>query len=615
MKRTASLLLALVATLVLQAQNLMVYRTAGKVTKVENGKSVPLNPKDIISATTTINVAYESMVELLDEKNAQRYTIKTPGEGTVQKLASAGGNGVKKLTAQYISYIKNQVSTNSKLVAARKYTDFAAVTRDSDSVQHSNLSPAMQRFMQHRDRVRDDYNAFRRRVNRDYNDFVRRVWATYNAKMPVEVPQERELEPIVYSIDIEEDKREPVISLVDPFSERLIPFVPLRLDPPQPLAEVKEVPAETLEERKYERMPFTFYGTDMAVRLDESKRINLGNISPKRIGDALDVLNSKDYDNVLFDCLKLRTDYHLCDWAYLSMLQEMCNQFCGEGTNEAVLLTGYLLSQSGYKMRYASAGGQLYLLVGSTYTIYNRCAYELDGMNYYPMDLTIPDQVHICPASMKSEKAIVLDVNPQPRFTLDKSDERTLTARNRPQFTVTSHVNKNLIDFYNSYPPFSLNNPFTRWAMYANVGMDENVRQHLYPQLQALLEGLSKQQAVAQILNWIQYSIPYEFDSKAWGGDRVFFAEETLYYPGSDCEDRAILFTRLVRDLLHLKCALVYYPGHLAAAVRMEEEVRGDCMVMNDESYLVCDPTYIGADPGMQMPSMDLDAAKLITLE
>ena len=34
-----------------------------------------------------------------------------------------------------------------------------------------------------------------------------------------------------------------------------------------------------------------------------------------------------------------------------------------------------------------------------------------------------------------------------------------------------------------------------------------------------------------------------------------------------NCEDRAILFTRIVRDLLGLKFILIYYPGHLASAV------------------------------------------------
>ena len=67
--------------------------------------------------------------------------------------------------------------------------------------------------------------------------------------------------------------------------------------------------------------------------------------------------------------------------------------------------------------------------------------------------------------------------------------------------------------------------------------------------------------------------------------------------------------------ILGLKCILVYYPGHLAAGVHFDEEVAGDSFVLENESYVVCDPTYIGADVGMQMPDLNYDAAKLILLQ
>ena len=40
-------------------------------------------------------------------------------------------------------------------------------------------------------------------------------------------------------------------------------------------------------------------------------------------------------------------------------------------------------------------------------------------------------------------------------------------------------------------------------------------------------------------------------------------------------EDRSILLSRLVRDLLALKVVLVYYPGHLATAIHFSNDVRG----------------------------------------
>ena len=112
----------------------------------------------------------------------------------------------------------------------------------------------------------------------------------------------------------------------------------------------------------------------------------------------------------------------------------------------------------------------------------------------------------------------------------------------------------------------------------------------------------------------MQTAFVYEYDDKVWGEDRAFFAEETLYYPYCDCEDRSILFSRLVRDLLGLDVILVYYPGHLATAVCFNSEVKGDYITLNGRRFVVCDPTYIGAPVGCTMPSMDNKAAKVILL-
>ena len=45
------------------------------------------------------------------------------------------------------------------------------------------------------------------------------------------------------------------------------------------------------------------------------------------------------------------------------------------------------------------------------------------------------------------------------------------------------------------------------------------------------------------------------------------FPEETINYPYSDCEDRSILFSYLVKNLLHLDIVGVKYNDHLATAI------------------------------------------------
>ena len=161
------------------------------------------------------------------------------------------------------------------------------------------------------------------------------------------------------------------------------------------------------------------------------------------------------------------------------------------------------------------------------------------------------------------------------------------------------------MDFFDTYPPSCINDNFmTRWAMYANTPLEKGIKDQLYPQMKAKLNGMSECDAVQQLLWWVQTGFEYEYDEVVWGHDRAFFGEESIFYPYCDCEDRSILLSHLVRDLLGLKVILVYYPGHLAMAVNFKEDVPGDYIMHNGMKFVVCDPTYIGSNVGESMPSM-----------
>ena len=141
--------------------------------------------------------------------------------------------------------------------------------------------------------------------------------------------------------------------------------------------------------------------------------------------------------------------------------------------------------------------------------------------------------------------------------------------------------------------------------------MEQGIREQLYPPMREKLKGLSQGEAVQQLLWWVQTGLVYEFDEELWGTDRPFFGEESLFYPYCDCEDRAILFSHLVRDLLHLDVALVYYPGHLAAAVAFTENVDGNYYKCDGRNFTVCDPTIV---PGRVGEVMELVANEPATL-
>ena len=93
-------------------------------------------------------------------------------------------------------------------------------------------------------------------------------------------------------------------------------------------------------------------------------------------------------------------------------------------------------------------------------------------------------------------------------------------------------MNNNLIDFFNSYPTSVIDDDImTKWALYANTPLDENVKKTLYSALRGKINGLGQKQAANKLINWVQTAFVYEYDDKVWGHDRAFFAEETLFPP------------------------------------------------------------------------------------
>ena len=104
------------------------------------------------------------------------------------------------------------------------------------------------------------------------------------------------------------------------------------------------------------------------------------------------------------------------------------------------------------------------------------------------------------------------------------------------------------------------------------------------------------------LLRFVQTAFVYRKDETQFGREKPFFAEETLFYPYSDCEDRSVLFAYLVRDLIGLEVIGLDYPGHISTAVKFSTEIKGDYIESKGKKYIICDPTYINASMGQCIP-------------
>lgn len=463
-------------------------------------------------------------------------------------------------------------------------------------------------FQAHKQNAERDFNAYRKKVNADFAEYMRKAWVQVTPKPKVPQPKDdKPVPPVIY--DKEKDDK-PVRNDPKPIEE-LIP-VPKPEPQPEPIAPIEEKE----QEQEGNRYSLTYMGHGMKVRIPQNYRFTLHDNAENTIANAWKGLSESSLDNTLVDLLNLRKIYRLCDWAYLSLLKTFSYGLFGERSNEAVLFVAYLYTQSGYMMRLAQSGPRLCMLFGSKFILFNRPYYEQDGYYYYNMDGN-EGSLRMCNVRFPKEKGLSLYITQEQAVSPVSGSARMLQSKAYPAMRFSVHTNKHLIDFYNTYPSGKIgSNVCTQWAIYANTPMDAQIRDELYPALKSVLDGKSQADALNMLLNFVQTAFVYEYDDKVWGGDRAFFSEETLHYPYADCEDRAILFTRLVRDQLHLNTALVFYPGHLASAVRVTDpDIKGDFLIIEGARYLVCDPTYINAPIGQTMPGMDNGKAKVIQLD
>lgn len=469
----------------------------------------------------------------------------------------------------------------------------------TSSAQTDDFYAQYEKFSKH---AKAEYEDYRAQCNAEYVKFLERAWKEYKVLPSIPRPKGEVVPPTIMPRQDKNKKQAkeiPIENVVSPI---------LSLPQPKPISPIYE--NDKVEEKNFS---FSYMGTTCEVRLPKDLNIRMSGCESCMIATIWKQLATNAMDNTIRDFLALRLKMQLCDWAYLNLIDTFAKAFCGHG-NEAVIMAAFIYSQSGYKMRLGRDCEKLYLLYGSKHGIYEKGYIVIEGINYYPLDDKV-ERMEISDFSFPQEQSMSLYIENAQKFTIRPSAKRKLASEQYHDVTIDSQVNLNLIQFYNTYPSSEVNGNFmTRWKMYADTPMDESVSQMLYPDIKNKIEGLSDVQAVNQILNWVQTAFQYEYDDKVWGHDRAFFAEETLYYPYCDCEDRAILFTRLVRDLLGLKCILVYYPGHLASAVCLKQQVNGDYISLDGDVYTICDPTYIGAPVGITMPEMDNRSAKVIKL-
>ena len=439
-----------------------------------------------------------------------------------------------------------------------------------------------------------------KKLDEDFKEFLKKEWKKYElfkAAYPLQKPKPEGIPEYK-----EEEAAAPVRIVTEPVEEQQVPVPEMKIPEPRlPEAHFAEIEDPSV-------CSFDFYGADVNVKYDKGFRFRLPEeINGEVIAEGWAQMAASTMNVVPGQLLTKKKRMSLNDWGYYLLVRDFSEKIMS-GRNERVFVQWYLLIRSNYKVRLAYAGNRLYLLVPSYNTIYEVPYFSFDGQRYYLVNGNV-NNVFTYDKDYP-EANIIFDLNlyrPLDTGHEIKTGVLSFKMGEREQ-KIEVRYNLNSISFYNDYPLANV-------EVYFNAAVAAVTIESFKNELMPMIALNTEEQAVSVLLHFVQTAFRYETDQKQFGRERVFFPEELFYYPASDCEDRAVLFSYLVHELTGLDVIGVEYPGHMAVAVNFKDDVQGDYLIHEGKKYVICDPTYINAPVGAAMPEYKYSRVKVIQVK
>lgn len=356
-----------------------------------------------------------------------------------------------------------------------------------------------------------------------------------------------------------------------------------------------KIPTDSIDTRI---VSFNFFGDDQSVRVPSSLGYyHPSGISEKDVDDFWRELDRLDFSSLLFEIGKRKYQLGFNDWAVLEWIEQLSKAiFPMDRYSESTILSVYLLNQLGLMTRIARVRGKLTILFSSVQTVYGRKYVVLDTYRFYLADPSIVATEIYTYGNEVGWKTRPLNLRiKEPLISRESSYKMVYKKSEVFGETISLPVNMTAMALYSHYPQLEARE-------YVLSCSDSRFREALSRLLPPRLSGKTDSEMINSLLRFLQQDFEYRIDLEQFGYEKPFFPEENFIYAYNDCEDRSILLAVLMRDLLRKKTVLLDYDDHLAVAICVEGNLKGDYVKVGNEKYYVCDPSYMNATIGMSMP-------------
>ena len=354
-----------------------------------------------------------------------------------------------------------------------------------------------------------------------------------------------------------------------------------------------------------------FYGLEQSIHIP----VEYGSFHPEGL-DENDVasfwneLDRYDYRTIIKEYSILAAANGYNDWTAYKWVRKVSEAIFPQNINcEQEIFSSFILTKIGLLCRIARISNRLGLMFASSQKVYAKRYITVGDMPYYlAEDEVVGNKVYTYRTSPSSEaRPFDMRISKSPRFgsgnTFHFKKYSSILERD-----IETEISTGLLSFYEDYPQVDV-------VVYASGAKETTFSKDLLRCFDKCTDGLGKTESVNLLLKYVQADFEYDNDFDQFGREKPMFCEECYFYSGNDCEDRCVVFSFLVSNLLKMKVILLDYGDHVCTAVRLDgNDATGAFVSREDGKYYVCDPTFIGASVGMIIPDYRSRKPKVIDL-
>jgi hypothetical protein len=425
-----------------------------------------------------------------------------------------------------------------------------------------------------------------------FNKYLKQEWKAYNAYAGTplyEEPKPANITPTQPQIS------EPVGPKI---SIKIKKALPIESKPAEDTVVIKKETPVTIElKMKDKEVNIDFYGSRLGFDVPSGiKKANFYPQTQEGIANFFSSAASSEYESLISDINLASTAMELNDWGVYLLVSKISAQVYTNQEN-AKLLSCFIFNKLGYAVKIGLANKHVVLMHYSEKIIYSTPNYSFDEKKYYVVanyDKGSIGRVFSYKQDYPgSIKPLDLSLNTLPKLSSDIKSKTLAFTQFGNTYSVPFEYNKNLLDFMATYPQAD-------YETFFNAPVDSRTYEAVASALKKYIDGKKASEAMNFVLSFVQKSFAYERDDQQFGREKVMFAQETLYFDKSDCEDRAVLFSYLVKELFSVSVVGVKYKDHMATALYVP--INGDEVTSESKRFVVADPTYVNANIGMSMP-------------